>query len=247
MTPERRQAEELLRKQREELEREQQQRRQDSIARIATQAETITPTSVLSTSFQLGGHISRVLDLELSYSRMVIGSDLVRDSLYSAGFDAPIAPKLSNQPLFPGYRIPTFEELRISWISLDARFVINPRAPLKFYTGAGYSHITMNNYQEYHPIIDSTTVYVLSPSTTKVYDKSFSRGAIKALFGARYDFELSKNFTLTPFAQISMIFALGGDQQAESLLFRPESDQITMTHTNVGFTVYFGWFGVPRN
>lgn len=305
MTPERRQAEELLRKQREELAREQEQRRQDSIARVASQAEqqrleaieqirkdsiaaaeklreaeedrlraltpmpwkaigvgagagignmplgqnkgSITPTAVLSTSFQIGGHLSRVVDLELSYSRMVVGDDLVRDSLYATGFDFPIATKSANQLYLPGNRIPTFEELRVSWIALDARFVINPRAPLKFYTGLGYTHITMNNYQEYLPILDSTRTYTISPGSIKTYDETFTRGAIKALFGARYDFELSSQFTLTPFAQIGMIFAFGGDQQKPSFLFQPESDQIVMTHTNIGFTVYFGWFGVPRN
>lgn len=305
MTPERRQAEELLRKQREELAREQEQRRQDSLRQVSTRAEqqrldaieqirrdsiraaerlaeaeeerlraltpmpwkaigvgvgagignmplsanksSITPTSVLSTSFQIGGHLTRVLDLELSYSKMKIGDDLVRDSLYSADFDAPIAPKSPNHLYIPGNRVPTFEELTISWLSFDARFVINPRAPLKFYTGLGYSHITMNNYQEYIPIEDSTRTYVVADATKKTYEETFSRGAIKALFGARYDFELSKNFTVTPFAQIAMIFALAGDEQKPSLLFRPESDQISMTHLNIGFTVFFGWFGVPRN
>ncbi|HET6512964.1 MAG TPA: TatD family hydrolase [Candidatus Kapabacteria bacterium] len=209
---------------------------------------TITPTSVLATSFQIGGHVTRNMDLEFGYSKMRVGSDLVSDSLYASSLTAPVAAKGPNHIFDDGDRILTLENLDITWWSLDARWVINPRAPLKFYAGLGYSHITMNNYQEYQTIIDSgVTSYTLDPANTKVYDESYSRGAVKVLFGTRYDFELSKNFTVTPFAQISTIFAFQGEVQKPSFVFAPDGEQITMTHLNIGVTVYFGWFGVPRN
>lgn len=305
MTPERRQAEELLRKQREELEREQAQRRQDSIRQLQIDQErirqeailqarrdsaeaaerladaeaerlrlltpmpwkaigagagagignmamtqskgTITPTSVLATSLQLGGHVTRTMDFEFSYSQMRVGSNLLADSLYNVGPDAPTAQRARGQALNPGSRVPTNEDLDMAWLSLDARWVINPRAPFKFYAGVGYSQITMNNRQEYQPVSDTTLQFVYDQSKVEIFEQSFSRGAIKVLFGIRYDLELNSQFTLTPFAQIGTLFAFQGDEQRLSFVFQPDREQITMTQLNIGATLYFGWFGVPRN
>jgi TatD DNase family protein len=305
MTPQRREAEELLRKQREELQREQEQRRQDSLQRVRTDAEqrrlealeqvrqdsikaaerireseearmhaltpmpwkaigvgagagignmamsqskaTITPTSVLATTFQIGGHLTRSMDVELSFSNMRVGGDVTHDSLYANDLFAPVSPKRPNHVYLPGNRVPTLENLDISWISLDLRWVINPRAPLKFYAGGGYSHLTMTNHQEYVDIPETTMVYTVDPSKLKTYEQSFSRGAIKLLFGARYDFEVSSQFTVTPFAQIATLFAFQGEEQGPSFIFQPDRELITMTHLNIGVSVYFGWFGVPRD
>lgn len=207
---------------------------------------SITPTSVLATTLQIGSHITRGVDLELSFSSMRVADNLLRDSLYSAGEDAPTGSK-PGSPMLPGFRVPTDEEIVIKTTGLDVRFVINPRSSFKFYTGIGYTHINIRNRQEYQPLTDTTVKFVYDPSKVKVFEDEFSRGAIKLLFGFRYDIELTKQLTLTPFAQISALGAFQGAGQRGSFVFRPDADQITMTHLNVGATVFFGWFGVDRN
>jgi hypothetical protein len=209
---------------------------------------SITPTSVLATSFHAGGHLTRTMDIELSYAQMTVGSNLLADSLFNSGEAFPTGGRPRGTPLAPGQRVPTHEDIDISWLSLDARWVINPRAPFKFYAGLGYSHLNISNRQEFQPIgPDTVRQFVYDASKVEVLEESFSRGAVKILFGIRYDFELDKQFILTPFAQISTLFAFQGDEQGLSFVFQPDRQQMTMTHLNVGATLYFGWFGVPRN
>lgn len=207
---------------------------------------TITPTSVLATGLQIGGHLSRVVDLELGFYNMRVGSDLMADSLYSAGPSFPVSLRPVGQRLDPGHFVPIEENLDISWWSLDSRFVLNPHTSFKFYLGIGYTHLTMTNTQRAQTIKDTMTRFEFLPSDVTTREESFSRGSIKLLFGIRYDIELSSQFTLTPFAQISALGAFSGDAQKQGLVFNPDPDQITMTHLNVGATLYFGWFGVPR-
>jgi hypothetical protein len=85
---------------------------------------------------------------------------------------------------------------------------------------------------------------VKGPSAT--LEHSFSRGGIKGLIGARYDWEIGDNFILTPFVQIGAAFLFTGEQQVGGFDFNTTGDPIVFTHLNVGATLYFGWFGVQR-
>jgi hypothetical protein len=135
------------------------------------------------------------------------------------------------------------EDFGISALSFDARFVITqPSAIVGFYVGAGYTYLTMTNTQHYALAKDSTH----SDNQDHTYSVSFHRGALKLLFGARHDFELGGGFTLEPFGQIAMIAAFQGSQQQPDFVFRPTADQIIATQASVGVTLYYGWFGVPR-
>jgi hypothetical protein len=169
---------------------------------------------------------------------------LIPDHLYRTNDTTfPIFYDSSNLLGKPPYSFPTHEEITTSYISFDFRFVINPRSPVKFYTGLGYTAVTITNKQDFY-IADALQLNPPSPSGT--IEKSFSRGGIKILFGGRYDLEVGEQFILTPFAQISAEFLFNGEEQAKPFDFRTATDLITFTHLNVGATLYFGWFGVKR-
>ncbi len=216
---------------------------------ISQQKTSITPTSVLATSLQFGTQISRVLDFQLSFARMKISDDLTGDHLYNAGIGFPSGFLPGNIKLRGGDNIPVYEELAISWYSLDLRFVITPRNAFKFYAGIGYTHMKMASLQNYHAVDSipgmSDTATTINPALS-TYSNSFSRGGIKLLFGIREDFEIGSQFILTPFAEISATGAFSGAQQGPTFVYRTDAQQITMTHLNVGFNLYFGWFGVER-
>ncbi len=303
MTKDRREAEEMIRRQREELGREQEKRRQDSIrsaqqedleiqqemrdqsrkdsiktaerirdeerSRLKAQTpiawkaigigggigignlselsqgfrRTLVPTSVLATSIQIGTQISRVIDFEFSYNTFTVSDNLTPDNLYRSGDSSALAQFDALHPPVKPYFVPTQESIKTTYLSFDLRFVINPRSPLKFYTGLGYNYVTITNSQDYFKV-DSVTGKSASLSVTN----SFNRGGIKVLFGARYDFELGSNFIVTPFAQIGASFLFNNPSQVEQRIydFQVPADLITFTHLKVGATVYFGWFGIKR-
>jgi TatD DNase family protein len=216
---------------------------------ISQQKPRITPTSVLATSFQVGTQISRVLDFQFSYAQMKVSDDLTGDRMYNAGIGTPSGVLPGGTKLRAGQNVPTYEELAIKWLSFDLRFVITPRNAFKFYAGLGYTHLTMSSLQNYRVVnaigapADSLTT--LNPNLS-TYSSSFSRGGIKLLFGIREDIELGSQWILTPFAEIAAVGAFAGTTQGPTYVFLTDPDQITMTHLNVGVTLYFGWFGVER-
>ncbi|HET9136189.1 MAG TPA: TatD family hydrolase [Candidatus Kapabacteria bacterium] len=303
MTQSRREAEELIRKQREELAKEQEKRRQDSVASalqeererqleirqqitkdsiraierakdeekarlkaqqpIAWKAigiggglgvgnlselnqlsrRSLIPTSVLATSIQIGTQITRSIDFEISYNSFTVSDNLNPDRLYRTSDTTFPVYFDTSRPLPPApYTFPTHESIRTSYLSFDFRFLINPRSPVKFYTGFGYTAVTITNTQDYY--IANAPQPNQTPTGT--IEKSFSRGGIKILFGGRYDLEIGDQFILSPFAQISAAFLFNGQEQALPFDFRTATDLITFTHLNVGATLYFGWFGVKR-
>lgn len=203
---------------------------------------TLTPTAVLATTLQAGTQITRVIDFEVQYSRMIVHADLIPDSLYNVGLDAPSASIRQGQKYLPSNNFPQHEDLKITGLSFDLRFVINPRRAFKYYAGIGYSHLTMAHDQTYLTAVDTS---VFDP-TIHTYSNSFSRGAIKVLFGARYDIELGDKFIVTPFAEIAAYAAFQGENAKPPYILRPDEEQITMTLLNAGVTIYFGWFGVNR-
>lgn len=206
---------------------------------------TLAPTSVLATSFSIGTAITRGIDFELSYNSFSFGDDLTRDLLYKADLHSPprrFDPNPLNRPSH--YIVPTHEDMGTKYLSFDFRFVINPRSPVKFYIGLGYTSVTITNTQIYKSADSVGKDIAYGPLLT--YQGSFTRGGIKGLIGARYDIEIGDKFILTPFAQIGAAFLFSGAPQGPGFDFNTTGDPIVFTHLNVGATLYFGWFGVQR-
>ncbi|HWF43878.1 MAG TPA: TatD family hydrolase [Candidatus Kapabacteria bacterium] len=214
---------------------------------------SLTATSVFEPAIQISTELTRRLDIEISYAHMDVSDNFPQDSVYNFGAgtspNRPYMPNTSSSGHPPTFnsqgetRLIQSEDFGISALSFDARFVITqPSAIVGFYVGAGYTYLTMTNTQHYALAKDSTH----SDNQDHTYSVSFHRGALKLLFGARHDFELGGGFTLEPFGQIAMIAAFQGSQQQPDFVFRPTADQIIATQASVGVTLYYGWFGVPR-
>jgi TatD DNase family protein len=214
---------------------------------------SLSPTSVFDPAMQISTELTRRLDFEISYAHMDVSDNFPQDSVYNFGAgtspNRPFKPHTSSSGLPPTInmngetRLIQSEDIGISALSFDFRYVITqPSAIVSFYIGAGYTYLTMNNTQHYAIALDS----IHSDNQDHTYSVSFHRGALKLLFGARHDFELGGGFTIEPFAQIAMIAAFQGSKQQPDFIFRPTSDQIIATQASVGFTLYYGWFGVPR-
>lgn len=297
LTKERRDAEEIIRKQREALARDAEERRQDSLRtlqqeaaerklrseeqarkdsikaaerlieqeeerlRLATpiawktlgltfgggignqtlnQAKNeITPTSVFATSFGISAQITRSLDAELTYNSFKVGDDLGHISFFAFDHDSNYVQTLDTARMPKGiYRRPQHEDITTTYISFDLRYVITPRSPIKFYTGVGYTAVTIKNKQDYFRILD--TLGTKDP-TLRSTESSISRGGIKVLIGARYDYELGSQFIITPFAQIGAAFLFNGDPQGRPFVYRVEADPIVFTHTTVGLTFNYSF------
>jgi TatD DNase family protein len=205
----------------------------------------LAPTSVFASTFSIGTAITRGIDFEFSYNSFTFGDDLIRDNLYKLNIDGPPASLSIHPPSH--YYAPTHEDMATKYLAFDFRFVVNPRSPVKFYLGLGYLNVTITNTQTYHSV-DSVGGQVVNGSNATL-EHSFSRGGIKALFGARYDLEIGDKFILTPFAQIATGFLFSGDQQTGGFDFyvpNGPGDPLVFTHLNIGATLYFGWFGVQR-
>ncbi len=303
MTKERRENEEIIKKQRDELMRAQDERRRDSIKTVQREQEdlmhdaidqarkdsiravekiaeeerareraktpiawkaigigagagignlsgvnqgrrvTLAPTSVLATSFSIGTAITRGIDFEISYNSFTFGDDLTRDGLFRTSPSSPPDRLDTTKRPKQDYYVPTHEDMATKYLSFDFRFVINPRSPVKFYIGLGYMHVTITNTQAYYKA-DSNGQRIANSDGSLQH--SFSRGGMKGLIGARFDWELGDKFILTPFAQIGAGFLFTGEPQVGGFDFNTAGDPIVFTHLNVGATLYFGWFGVKR-
>lgn len=202
----------------------------------------ITPSSVFATTFSIGSQITRVIDLELSYNSFTVEDDLLQDKIFS--FSDNTLPFVIDTTKLPKstYRSLTHESLTTTYISLDARFVFTPRSPLKFYAGLGYTGVTITNTQKYNEI-DTNGVII---SKDNELESSLSTGGIQALLGARYDYELTSQFIITPYIQIGAGFLFKAGGQPPTMVFKYDPEQIVFTHTKVGLTVSFGWFSVER-
>ena len=219
---------------------------------------TLIPLSVFSYTIDASSAITRRLDVDLSFSHMVVGEPFPQDSMWSVKFTRPFSHynphdttsdlgKLGHQALVNNdtIRLISSEYATIKTYGFDARYVITkPDALLKFYFGIGYSYIRVTNEQHYSRALP---LPAYSDNTDNVVENSWSRGSIKVLFGMRHDFELSNGFTLEPFAQIAGFGVFNGPQKAQGFYtVQPDPEQIIMTQFNVGFTLFYGWFGVPR-
>lgn len=206
---------------------------------------SLTPLSVFSYTIDASSAITRRLDVDLSYSHMVVGEPFPGDSVFAIGitgstnFPYSRAKFVTNDVI----RLINSETITIGTYGIDLRYVIaKPDAIVRFYFGLGYSYIHMVSEQHYAIALDS----IHSDNSDRVISQTWSRGAIKLLFGMRHDFEIGHGFTLETFAQIAGIGAFQGEEANPNFIFRPDPDQIIMTQVTAGFTMYFGWFGVPR-
>jgi len=300
MTQDRKAAEEVIKKQREELMKMEQERKQDSIrtaqaeleemrldaieqqrkdsikaveqlrdqeeARIKAQTpipwkaigvgaalgignlelsqakSRITPSSVMSTTYTIGTQVSRIIDFEISYNSFTVEDDLIQDHLYTLSDTSPAAYLDTNRIPSTSYRSITYESITTSYIGFDVRFVFTPRSPLKFYSGIGYDATTITNDQTYNEIDTLGNV----ATSGKHFISSFTSGGIQAMIGARYDYELTDQFIVSPYVQIGAAFLFNTGDQPASYVFRVDPEQIVFTHTKIGLTINFGWFSVQR-
>ncbi|HEY3876227.1 MAG TPA: hypothetical protein VGM92_12180, partial [Candidatus Kapabacteria bacterium] len=215
------------------------------VANMQMAPPVYVPTSVFAYGINASTQLTRRLDFDLSFNHLSVGGDFSADSLWRNG-EGPVASKfLENAPFHaPSADIDyiTNEIFSTNWISADFRYVITrPDALVSFYFGLGYDYIIMTNTQHYYPLIDSA-----SHGGDQVYEKTFDRSALKVLFGARHDFELGSGLTLQSYIQIATIAAFQGQVQAAGFILGPTSDLLIMTHFNLGLTLYYGWWGVPR-
>lgn len=198
----------------------------------------ITPTSVLATAFGISTQITGGIDAELTYNSFTVDDDLGHILFFAYDHDSNAVQTLdTNRPPQGFYRRPQFESIRTTYISFDVRFVITPRSPIKFYTGLGYTAVTMTNTQDYF-LFDTLDV---TDGVLRTSESSITRGGIKALIGARYDYELGSQFILTPYVQIGAAFLFTGEPQGRNFVYRVEEDPIVFTHTTVGLTVNYSF------
>ena len=210
---------------------------------------SLTPTSVLATTFDLTTQLLRRLDLQVGYTHFRIGDEFLHDSVWNLGPGTPSATDIRHSVYDPRQRLLQSEDFYANLLTIDLRYVITrPTSAVGFYLGLGFDHLSMSNDQRYYPRVDS---FSFAP-TTKTFSQSFSRNGVSLLFGARHDFEVGSGFTVTPYAQITALGAFQGTDgdpsttQDRAFVFLADRDQIIVTHVKVGVTVAYGWWGVPR-
>ncbi|HET6401414.1 MAG TPA: TatD family hydrolase [Candidatus Kapabacteria bacterium] len=213
------------------------------VANLQMAPLVLTSTSVFAYTFDASTQLTRRLDFDLSYSHMAIGGDYLVDSIWSNGPGTGVYSK-NTKYFIPGQtRWITNEIFSNDWLSADFRYVITkPDALIDFYLGAGYMYMVMTNTQHYFQFQQDSVHY----GGDQIYQKSFDRSAIKVMFGMRHDFELGSGLTLESFAQIATMAAFQGQQPEQSFMLNPDPQLLIMTHFNLGFTLYYGWWGVKR-
>jgi hypothetical protein len=218
---------------------------------------TLIPLSVFSYTIDASSALTRRLDVDLSFSHMVVGEPFPQDSMWSYRFSQPRSQynprdttsdigKAIHQALLNNdtVRLINSEYATVKTFGIDIRYVITkPDALLKFYFGVGYSYIRVTNEQHYSR---GLLLPAYSDNADNVVENTWSRGSIKLFFGMRHDFELGGGLTLEPFAQIAGFGVFKGQPEQSFFTIQPDPEQIIMTQFNVGFTLFYGWFGVPR-
>jgi TatD DNase family protein len=208
----------------------------------------LEPTSVLGYSVQLKTEVTRRLDITASFTHSELSFNSPQDSLWNYGNGTPIEPsaynpaKNFNPP--PGVTwLVQSESLGISVIGIDLNYVITkPTALIRFYFGIGYQHYMMKSIQNYLQMKDSTTAY---PSI-HTYEQDWNRNGIDLLFGLKNEIELGNGLTLEPYGEISATGLFNGPTQFSNFIFQPDLTDLIGVNVRVGITLYYGWWGVPR-
>lgn len=213
---------------------------------------SLIPLSVFSYTIDASSAITRRLDVDLSFSQMVVGEPFPQDSMWGAALTGPPqigynpngATEKANLESGNSMRLISSEYMTVQTYGIDLRYVITkPDALLKFYFGLGYGYIHSTNAQHYS---HAKPLPAYSDNTDNILEGSWNRGSIKLFFGMRHDFELGNGLTLEPFAQIAGFGVFQGEKVQPYFVLQPDPEQIIMTQFNVGFTLFYGWFGVPR-
>jgi len=213
------------------------------------------PTSVFAYGFQIATEVTHRLDVELSFSHFTIGGNFPNnnqsDSTYNYGSGNNGQGIPTHSPAWPyidtDYKpgvthLVQGETLGTTIIGLDLHYVITrPASAIKFYFGIGYEYMSFTSTQQYL-LMESPTV---ASSNVSSFEQTWHKSGIKLLFGAKHDFELGGGYTFEPFAQIGSTGLFGGQSEDAAFVFQPDQPIITI-NVDAGVTLYFGWWGTPR-
>ena len=207
--------------------------------------QQLTPTSVLAYGFQLKSEVTRRLDVAASFTHYAISDNFPQDSVYTYGRTPATFPYNPAKDFShtAETRLVRSESLGISIIGIDLDYVITkPSSIIKFYFGIGYQHYMMKGLQNYLKMIDSVTA---SPNE-QTFEQDWSRNGINLMFGLKSELELGNGLTMEPFAEISTTGIFNGPTQFPNFVFQPDQTDLITVNLKVGITIYYGWWGVPR-
>jgi len=206
----------------------------------------LASTSVLGYGFQLKSELTHRLSITASFTHSTITDNIPQDSEWNHGSLFPSVPYAYTPKNFVAggeTRIVQGESLGISAFGIDLNYIITkPSALIKFYFGVGYQHYMMKGVQNYLEMKDSVTAY----PDVRTFEQDWSRNGIDLLFGIKNEIELNDQFTLEPFAEISTTGLFDGATQFPSFLLQPDKTDLITVNVRLGFTLFYGWWGVPR-
>ena len=216
---------------------------------IGVNTGQVAPTSVLAYSFQLKSALTHRLDVSASFTHSELSDNFPQDSIYYYANPSGGPPSPSDHPYGASKYAPNItrlvqsETLGVSALGIDLDYTITrPASIIKFYFGLGFQHYMMKSAQNYHLAIDSL---VASPNQ-QTYVQDWSRNGIDILFGAKSDIELSKDLTLEPFMEVSATGIFNGPTQFPNFIYQPDLTDLIADNVRLGFTLYYGWWGTPR-
>jgi TatD DNase family protein len=223
-----------------------------SIPGTAVNSGILSPTSVFAGGFQIRTEVTRRLDIAASFTHSEFSESFPSNYIFNytdttMGGGPPTKPQ---HPYSPGQnylpnitRMLQNESLGISVIGLDLDYTITrPASVIKFYFGIGFQHYMMASVQNYLFMKDSLNT---APGS-HTYEQDWSRNGIDIVFGAKGEIELGNGLTLEPYAEVSATGIFNGPTQFGSFVFQPLKTTLITDNVRAGFTVYFGWWGVPR-
>ena len=232
-----------------------------SIPGTAVNTGILAPTSVFADGFQIKTAVTRRLDIAASFTHSVISESFSQNYIFNytdtaAGGNPPSPPSYPYSPHPVGtttngvkgdyqsnIRMLQSESLGVSVIGLDLDYTITrPTSIIKFYLGLGFQHYMMASVQQYQLMKDSADVL----PGIHTYEQDWSRNGIDLLFGAKGEIELSDRLTLEPYIEVSTTALFNGPTQFDSFAIQPVQTYLFTDNVRAGFTVYFGWWGVPR-
>ncbi len=215
----------------------------------------LAATSVLSEGFQIKTAATRRLDISASYTHSEMSESFPQNYIYNFSTPndgpptGPTAPYSTGTGIIPTDFKPNItrmlqsESLGISVIGFDLNYTITrPSSVIKFYFGLGFQHYMMSSVQNYLLMKDSVNA---NPGL-HTFEQDWSRNGIDLLFGAKGEIELSSQYTLEPYLEVSATGVFNGPTQFASFVFQPDPTDLITDNVRAGFTLYFGWWGVPR-
>ncbi len=210
---------------------------------------SLTPTSVFAYGFQLNTAVTRRLDISANFSHFQIGDSFPNDSVYNYGLGRSAAFTYTSDKFYaPETRLVRSETLTASVVGVDVHYVITrPTAVVAFYFGIGYQHLMMASKQHFfHMASALTPLGGNNAPVDSLYEQDWSRNGLDLLFGMKHDFEVGNGLTLEPFIEIAGTGVFNGPTQDPSFVFQPDQTALITVNFRAGVTLYYGWWGVPR-